>query len=140
MMQSTATTTTDSGSRLSNEEIERYSRQLIMSEFGIDSELTLFFLLFSPIHFFLTFFRWCNFLFFCCCKDQVKLGQRSALVIGCGGLGCPAALYLCASGLGTLGLLDNDTVELSNIHRQIGHEAASVGTSKAQSLANKCKA
>ena len=70
----------------------------------------------------------------------MKLKNSSALVIGCGGLGCPAALYLCSSGIGTLGLLDDDTIEVSNIHRQIAHDTASVGQSKALNLANKCKA
>ena len=62
------------------------------------------------------------------------------MVIGCGGLGCPSALYLCTSGIGTLGLMDNDTIEISNIHRQIAHETKSIGKSKAQNLADKCKA
>ncbi len=66
--------------------------------------------------------------------------NKSALIIGCGGLGCPAALYLCTSGVGTLGLLDNDVIEISNIHRQIAHDLHSVGTSKAKNLTQRCKA
>lgn len=62
------------------------------------------------------------------------------MVIGCGGLGCPSALYLCTSGVGKLGLVDNDQIEISNIHRQIAHDANSIGRSKARNLADKCKA
>jgi molybdopterin/thiamine biosynthesis adenylyltransferase len=54
-------------------------------------------------------------------------------------LGCPAGLYLSSSGVGKLGLCDNDTIELSNIHRQIVHETKNIGQSKAQNLADKCK-
>jgi adenylyltransferase/sulfurtransferase len=61
------------------------------------------------------------------------------LIIGCGGLGCPSALYLATSGIGRLGLVDNDTIEISNIHRQIAHEVNSIGRSKARNLADKCK-
>lgn len=71
---------------------------------------------------------------------QIKLKNKSALVIGCGGLGCPAALYLATSGVGRLGLVDNDVIEITNIHRQIAHEMTSIGTSKAQNLAQRCKA
>jgi adenylyltransferase/sulfurtransferase len=73
-------------------------------------------------------------------KGQIKLKKKSALIIGCGGLGCPAALYLASSGVGTLGLVDNDTIEITNIHRQIAHDFNSIGLSKAHNLANKCKA
>lgn len=61
------------------------------------------------------------------------------MIIGCGGLGCPAALYLATSGIGSIGLVDNDVIEISNIHRQIAHEEQNVGINKAQNLANKCK-
>ena len=59
----------------------------------------------------------------------------SALIVGCGGLGCPAAAYLSAAGVGRVGLVDHDTVELSNLHRQVLHTQARIGTGKAVSLA-----
>ena len=58
------------------------------------------------------------------------------LILGAGGLGCPAAIYLAAAGVGKLGVVDYDRVELSNLHRQIMHREATVGLSKAASLAH----
>jgi molybdopterin/thiamine biosynthesis adenylyltransferase len=72
-------------------------------------------------------------------QDQLKLKSKKALIVGCGGLGCPSALYLSSSGIGTLGLLDHDHVEITNIHRQIAHDVNSIGSSKALNLANRCK-
>lgn len=54
--------------------------------------------------------------------------------MGAGGLGCPAAAYLAGSGIGTLGFVDGDTVELSNLHRQVAHSTSRVGMSKVESV------
>jgi len=56
------------------------------------------------------------------------------LLVGAGGLGCPAAAYLAGAGVGTLGVMDGDVVEASNLHRQIGHATARLGAGKADSL------
>lgn len=61
---------------------------------------------------------------------QEKLKAARVLVIGAGGLGSPAALYLAASGVGTLGVIDFDTVDVSNLQRQVIYDTASVGTPK----------
>jgi molybdopterin-synthase adenylyltransferase len=64
---------------------------------------------------------------------QEKLLAASVLVVGMGGLGCPAALYLAAAGVGHLTLVDHDTVDISNLQRQIAHTTASVGRLKVDS-------
>lgn len=64
---------------------------------------------------------------------QEKLLNASVLIIGCGGIGSPCIQYLAACGVGTLGLVDHDAVELSNLHRQVIHSAASIGKSKVAS-------
>lgn len=63
-------------------------------------------------------------------KGQRKLLQSSALLIGAGGLGCPAAMYLAAAGVGRLGIVDFDVVDLSNLQRQILHDTDDVGRPK----------
>ena len=64
---------------------------------------------------------------------QRKLAEAKVLVIGAGGLGSPAAMYLAAAGVGTLGLVDFDRVDLSNLHRQLLHDTADVGRPKVDS-------
>ena len=72
-----------------NEQLERYSRHIILKEVGA--------------------------------KGQKKLLNSSVLIIGAGGLGSPAALYLAAAGVGTIGIADADEVDLSNLQRQVIH-------------------
>lgn len=86
---------------LSNQEITRYSRHLIMPEVGIEG--------------------------------QKKLKNARVLCIGAGGLGSPLALYLAAAGVGTLGILDFDVVDFSNLQRQVIHSEKTVGTPKVES-------
>uniref|UniRef100_A0A3B4UFY3 Adenylyltransferase and sulfurtransferase MOCS3 n=1 Tax=Seriola dumerili TaxID=41447 RepID=A0A3B4UFY3_SERDU len=69
-------------------------------------------------------------------QGQLNLSKTSVLIIGCGGLGCPLAQYLAAAGIGRLGLLDYDEVELSNLHRQVLHGEENQGQAKALSAAN----
>ena len=66
---------------------------------------------------------------------QAKLRTASVLVIGAGGLGSPLALYLAAAGVGRIGIVDDDVVELSNLQRQIAHGVADLGQPKADSAA-----
>jgi molybdopterin/thiamine biosynthesis adenylyltransferase len=67
---------------------------------------------------------------------QERLRAAKVLVVGLGGLGSPAAFYLAAAGVGTLGLMDADVVELSNLQRQILHTTARLGRAKAESAAD----
>jgi adenylyltransferase/sulfurtransferase len=68
-------------------------------------------------------------------RGQEKLSQSSVLIVGAGGLGCPAALYLAAAGIGTIGLVDADTVGLSNLQRQVLYAEADVGKGKTAAAA-----
>ena len=61
-------------------------------------------------------------------EGQEKLGQASVLIIGLGGLGSPAAIYLAASGIGEVTLVDDDVVDLSNLQRQIAHSLSTSST------------
>ncbi|MEI6210570.1 MAG: molybdopterin-synthase adenylyltransferase MoeB [bacterium] len=89
-------------------QIERYSRHIILPEVGG--------------------------------KGQIKLLAGRVLIIGAGGLGSPAALYLAAAGVGTIGLADGDVVDLTNLQRQVAHATADVGHAKVESAAAKCRA
>jgi molybdopterin/thiamine biosynthesis adenylyltransferase/rhodanese-related sulfurtransferase len=87
--------------KLSNDEIARYSRHLILPEVGMEG--------------------------------QQKLKAAKVLCVGTGGLGAPLAMYLAAAGVGTIGLVDFDTVDASNLQRQIIHSTATVGKLKVDS-------
>lgn len=87
--------------QLSNDEIRRYSRHLILPEVGM--------------------------------SGQKKICSTSVLCIGAGGLGSPIAMYLAAAGIGKLGVVDFDTVDFSNLQRQLLHGTGDVGRSKAES-------
>jgi molybdopterin/thiamine biosynthesis adenylyltransferase len=71
---------------------------------------------------------------------QERITHATVLIVGAGGLGCPAALYLGAAGVGKLLLADGDTVDLTNLQRQIGHTTAAIGENKADSLARSVRA
>jgi molybdopterin/thiamine biosynthesis adenylyltransferase len=66
---------------------------------------------------------------------QAKLKAAKVLVVGAGGLGSPLMLYLAAAGIGTIGVVDDDVVELSNLQRQVAHTTARIGTPKVESAA-----
>ncbi|HEV2431573.1 MAG TPA: molybdopterin-synthase adenylyltransferase MoeB [Burkholderiales bacterium] len=85
---------------MNDEQLLRYSRHILLSEFGIEG--------------------------------QERLRAASALIVGAGGLGCPAALYLAASGIGRLTIADGDKVDLTNLQRQILYRAESVGAVKVE--------
>lgn len=71
---------------------------------------------------------------------QARLGQAKVLVVGAGGLGSPALLYLAAAGVGTLGIVDFDTVDVSNLQRQVVHSDDRVGMKKTESAARTIRA
>ncbi|HEY1911814.1 MAG TPA: molybdopterin-synthase adenylyltransferase MoeB [Vicinamibacterales bacterium] len=89
------------GAELTNDEVKRYSRHLIMPEVGVDG--------------------------------QRKLKAAKVLLIGAGGLGSPSGMYLAAAGVGTIGIVDYDTVDFSNLQRQIMHGTPDVGRPKLDS-------
>jgi adenylyltransferase/sulfurtransferase len=70
---------------------------------------------------------------------QARIVDSTVLIVGAGGLGCPVALYLGAAGVGRLLLADGDTVDLTNLQRQIGHATSSIGENKAHSLAGRVR-
>jgi molybdopterin/thiamine biosynthesis adenylyltransferase/rhodanese-related sulfurtransferase len=88
-------------SELTQEQLTRYSRHLLLKEVGMEG--------------------------------QVRLLKAKVLLIGAGGLGCPAALYLAAAGVGSLGIIDSDKVDLTNLQRQVLHGSADVGRPKTES-------
>ncbi|WP_219209113.1 HesA/MoeB/ThiF family protein [Variovorax boronicumulans] len=71
---------------------------------------------------------------------QARVGAAHALIIGAGGLGSPACLYLAAAGVGRITLVDDDTVDLTNLQRQVAHTTARVGQSKVASAAEAMRA
>lgn len=73
-------------------------------------------------------------------KGQKKLREGRVLVVGAGGLGSPAAYYLAAAGIGTLGIVDSDVVDVSNLQRQIIHRTTSIGAPKTDSAAERIRA
>ena len=93
---------------LTEQQIERYSRQIILEEVGG--------------------------------AGQEKLLSSKVLIVGAGGLGAPAALYLAAAGIGTIGIIDSDRVDLTNLQRQIIHHTADIGTEKVNSAKAKIQA
>ena len=93
---------------LSDDELERYARHLILREVGG--------------------------------TGQAKLSRARVLVVGAGGLGSPAILYLAAAGVGTIGVVDDDRVSLSNLQRQIAHRTADIGRLKTESAAEAASA
>ncbi|TNF56380.1 molybdopterin-synthase adenylyltransferase MoeB [bacterium] len=66
-------------------------------------------------------------------KGQKKISNAKVILVGAGGLGCPVGYYLAAAGVGTISLVDNDSVELSNLQRQIAHSVKTLGVNKADS-------
>ncbi|HLB85436.1 MAG TPA: molybdopterin-synthase adenylyltransferase MoeB, partial [Steroidobacteraceae bacterium] len=93
---------------LTREEVQRYSRHLIMPEVGVDG--------------------------------QRKLKAARVLCVGAGGLGAPASMYLAAAGIGTLGLVDFDAVDASNLHRQVIYDTTDVGKRKLEAARDRLTA
>jgi molybdopterin/thiamine biosynthesis adenylyltransferase len=66
-------------------------------------------------------------------KGQAKIAKAKVFIVGAGGLGCPVGYYLTAAGVGTIAIIDNDTVEMSNLQRQIAHSVHTIGMPKVES-------
>jgi molybdopterin/thiamine biosynthesis adenylyltransferase len=66
-------------------------------------------------------------------KGQAKIAKAKVFIVGAGGLGCPVGYYLTAAGVGTIALIDNDTVKMSNLQRQIAHSVHTIGMPKVES-------
>ncbi len=66
-------------------------------------------------------------------KGQAKIAKAKVFIVGAGGLGCPVGYYLAAAGVGTIALIDNDSVEISNLQRQIAHSVNTIGMPKVES-------
>ena len=90
-----------------NNQIERYSRQIILKKIGVNG--------------------------------QKKLLRSSVLIVGAGGLGSPTAIYLAAMGIGKIGIIDKDTVEISNLSRQIIFTSKDINKKKSTTAINKLK-
>ena len=73
-------------------------------------------------------------------EAQERLAKGSVLVVGAGGLGSPVAMYLAAGGVGRLGIMDPDCVEVHNLHRQVIHNESSIGEAKVESAKRACLA
>lgn len=86
--------------KLTPAELQRYSRHLVLKDFGVE--------------------------------NQLKLRNARVLVVGAGGLGCPALLYLTAAGVGTIGVIDSDKLEISNLQRQVLYTMEDIGRNKAE--------
>jgi len=69
-------------------------------------------------------------------KGQIKLLKAKVFIVGAGGLGSPVGYYLTAAGVGTIAIVDNDNVELSNLQRQIAHSTKTIGEPKVESAKN----
>lgn len=91
-------------SEFTEEQLQRYSRHIILPEVGG--------------------------------KGQRRLLNAKVFIVGAGGLGCPVGYYLTAAGVGTIGIIDNDDVELSNLQRQIAHSTKTIGKPKVESAKN----
>ena len=92
---------------LKTNELERYSRQIIIKDIGI--------------------------------SGQKKIKKSKVLIVGLGGLGCPVAEYLCRAGVGTIGLIDHDKIDLSNIHRQSMFTTKDIGKYKVKVVSDRVK-